>query len=115
MPIDLSKLKALELPTKEIDVEILGDVQKVKIICPGDNTAVAVSACYQEQGKDPYLTETIIRLFLTASLPDITPEDIDMIIAKDFKAATVIAAAARDLLQEFITAKKQEKTKAKKK
>lgn len=105
--LDLTKLKALELPTKEIEVEILGEKQKVKITCPGEDLAAAVSAMYAVRGEDGTLSVDVIKMFLAAALPDVDAEDIAVITKRDFKSATIIAAAARDLLTEFIKAKKK--------
>ena len=105
--LDLTKLKALELPTKEIEVEILGEKQKVKITCPGEDLAAAVSAMYAVRGEDGTLSVDVIKMFLAAALPDVDAEDIAVITKRDFKSATIIAAAARDLWTEFIKAKKK--------
>lgn len=112
MPIDLTKLKALELPTKEIEVEILGETQKVKITCPGEDVAATIYAMYELRGKDATLSVDVVKVLLPHALPDLAIEDIDAIVKRDFKAATAIAAAARDLLSDFVKAKKicKEKT-----
>ena len=41
--LDLSKLKALELPKKEISVEILGEEQKLEVQAFGDDIWVDIS------------------------------------------------------------------------
>ncbi len=105
--LDLTKLKALELPTKEIEVEILGEKQTVKITCPGEDLAAAVSTMYAVRGDDGTLSVDVIKMFLAAALPDVDAEDIAVITKRDFKSATIIAAAARDLLTEFMKAKKK--------
>lgn len=105
--IDLTKLKALELPTKEIEVEILGEKQTVKIVCPGEDTSALVSSLYDIHGDgDPELSILVIKAFIKASLPDMSIEDIDLIVKRDFKAAATIAAAGRDLFTEFLETKK---------
>ena len=115
MPIDLKKLKALELPTKEIEVDILGETQKVKITCPGDDTAVNVSSLYQQKGDYPELTVDVVKMFLGSCLPELETADIELIIKRDFKAASKIAKAGRELLEEFVKTKNKNKEQIKKK
>lgn len=105
--LDLTKLKALELPTKEIEVEILGEKQTVKITCPGEDIAARVSMLYDARSEDPAVSVDIIKTFAGAALPDMATEELELLLKADFKAGTVIAAAARDLLTEFIKAKKK--------
>lgn len=107
MPIDLTKLKALELPTKEIEVDILGEKQKVKVTCPGDDVAVKVATLYEQKGDSCELTVAVTKIFVSACLPELGGDEIDMLIAKDFAAASKIAAAGQKLFRDFAKSKKK--------
>ena len=48
--LDLKKLKALELPKKEITVEILGDEQKLEVQALDDETAIKIAAIAGSEG-----------------------------------------------------------------
>lgn len=98
--IDLSKLKALELPSREIEVEILGEKQKTTVSSLPDRAAVKVSAMQEMKGDDPDLTTLVIREILASGAKELTAEEIDLLIDRDFPAAAEIAAAIRDLTAE---------------
>lgn len=100
--LDLSKLKALELPKKEIEVEILGDVQKVEISALDDESAVRIAAIH-ETGSIPE-DEREIRIrkeILKAGVPGITDDEINVLMTKAGSVVTNIMVEIRDLTAEY--------------
>ena len=98
--IDLSKLKALELPTKEIDVEVLGEKQKTVVQSLPDHVAVKIMAMQELNGNNPELTHLVIREILLTGAKELTTDDVDLLVVHDFAAAAKIAAAIRDLTSQ---------------
>ena len=98
--MDLTKLRALEMPSKEIEVEILGELQRTTIASLPDNVAVRVMAMREIHGDDPELATIVIREILLAGAKELTPEDVDLLVARDFAAAAKIAAEIRDLTSQ---------------
>lgn len=100
--LDLSKLKALELPKKEIEVEILGEVQKVEISALDDESAVRIAAIH-ETGSIPE-DEREIRIrkeILKAGVPGITDDEISVLMTKAGAVVTNIMVEIRDLTAEY--------------
>lgn len=107
--IDLSKLKALELPTKEIEIEILGEKQTTVITALPMTAAVKISTMAEIDKKDPNLPTNVIRLVLELGAKEIAKEDIDMLLDMDYPAAAKIAAEIRDLTGTFNSEKSKTK------
>ena len=77
--MDLTKLRALEMPTKEIEVEILGELQRTTIASLPDNVAVRVMAMREIHGDDPELATIVIREVLLAGAKELTPESLSTV------------------------------------
>lgn len=107
--LDLKKLKATELPSKEIEIEILGEKQKVEIRCPDDTVAAYIATLTDIEAGNPELPALIIRKVLESALPEVPVEDLAAWMQKDLKSATLAAAEARKLMNEFATARKKTK------
>lgn len=99
--IDLSKLKALELPTKEIEIEILGEKQNTVITALPMSLAVKISTLTEINRDNPELPSQVIREVLLAGAKEISPEEVELLLVFEFPAAAKIAAAIRDLTKEF--------------
>lgn len=100
--LDLSKLKALELPKKEITVEILGEEQKLEVQALDDETAVRIAAIH-ETGSIPE-DEREIRIrkeILKAGVPGITDDEISVLMTKAGAVVTNIMVEIRDLTAEY--------------
>ena len=108
--IDLSKLKALELPTREIEVDIIGEKQTTVITALPMTVAVRISTMADIRKDDPDLPTEVIRMVLEHGAKEISAADIDMLLDMDYPAAAKIAAEIRDLTGTF----NKEKSKAKK-
>ena len=107
MALDLTKLKALELPTEEIEIEILGEKQSVTICCPPDTVAVEIAEKAQMNSADTPIE--IIKTILIAGMPDVSKEDIVIWLEKDFKSAAEAAAKVRDLMGKFAKLKEEKR------
>lgn len=100
--LDLSKLKALELPKKEITVEILGDEQKLEVQALDDETAIKIAAIAgsDDIGED----EKEIRArreMLRGGVVGISDDDIDLLMKKAAAVVTKIMLEIRDLTAEY--------------
>lgn len=115
--LDLTKLKALELPSAEIEVDILGEKQTVKVTAPDDATAAKLFDAGTVNGKgNSEVTIDIARIVLTTCVPELPPEDAELLVTKALAGAALpILAKARDLRIEFDKAKSEAAEKAKKK
>ena len=101
MPIDLTKLKALELPTEEIEVEILGEKQTTVVSAMPMTKAVKISNLCSINKKDPDITTEVLREVLLSGAKELKPEEVDLLLEYDYPAAAEIAAKIRDLTQRF--------------
>jgi hypothetical protein len=108
--IDLSKLKALELPKEEIEIEILGETQKTVITALPMTLAVKVSNIATIRGDDPNLTTDVLREVLKAGAKELSAEDIDLLLEFAYPAAAEIAAKIRDLTKKFNEQKFEKKS-----
>ena len=115
--LDLTKLKALELPSAEVEVEILGETQTVKVTAPNDETATKLYDIGTAKGKGGgEITLEVARLVLNTCVPGLSAEDAELLISKALSSAALpIVAKARDLRIEFDKAKTEAAEKAKKK
>lgn len=109
--LDLTKLKALELPTKEIEVEILGEKQKVKISAMGDDLTLDIGDLRKKELK----SEVKIRRLLLEKCAGLSPEDAALLCTKGGEAAAKIISAILDLSDEFDAARAEIREAAKKK
>ena len=115
--LDLTKLKALEMPSGEVEVEILGETQTVKVVAPDDAIAAKLFDIGTAKGKgDSEITIDVARLVLNTCVPGLSAEDAELLISKALPSAALpIVAKARDLRLEFDKAKSEAAEKAKKK
>ena len=110
--LDLSKLKALELPKKEIEVEILGEVQKVEISAFGDDIYLELADI---KDTNPTNSEYLSRKLLLVKCAGLTDDDAKILLSKDGKAATKIMSAIFEITDAFDLERKKIRENAKKK
>ena len=97
--LDLTKLAALELPQKEIEVEILGEKQKAKIRAYGDDIDLQIWDIKKNRPDDGELR--IRRLLLSRCVEGITETQINELLVKDGKAAWALLEQILALTDEF--------------
>lgn len=113
--MDLSKLKALELPTEEIEVEILGEKQKVKIAALDDVAAILVTGIAEENICDAEKELKVRRLVLEKCIiPPLSSEEVDLLITKASAVVSEISPVALKLTREFGNARKKTREEAEK-
>lgn len=96
--LDLSKLKALELPKKEITVEILGEEQKLEIQAFADDTLLKLSDLKESHAED---FEIKSRNLILKTCTDMNQDDISCLIRMDGNAASEIIKGIFALNDEF--------------
>lgn len=100
--LDLKKLKALELPKKQITVEILGDEQKLEIQALNDETAIRIAAIAGSDGiGDDEKELRARREMLRGGVVGISDDDIDLLMKKAASVVTKIMMEIRDLTAEY--------------
>ena len=114
--MDLSKLKALEMPSEVIEVEICGEKQPVKVFTPDDDVAAKIFGIGTDPRRDSGdVTIDISRLVLTTCVPELSEEDVDLLLKKALSSAVLpIVAKARDLRAKHQKAIKAERESAEK-
>lgn len=95
--MDLTKLRALEMPKKEIEVEILGEVQKIVISAMGDNISLDI----QDIREENECSEVKMRQYLLIHCAGMTEADAKLLCERAGGAAAMIANAILDLSDEF--------------
>jgi hypothetical protein len=115
--LDLKKLKALEMPSEDVEVDILGEKQSVKVTAPDDEVAAILYGVGTENGKsDSEITIGVARVVLAHCVEDITKDDADLLLARALTTAVLpIVAKARDLRLKFDKAKAEAAKNAEKK
>lgn len=96
--LDLSKLKALELPKKEITVEILGEKQSLEITAFGDDVSLDISDIV-ENNKDS--AEKKSRLHLLKNCAGLSEVDALCLLKNDGGAASAIIKEIFSLTEDF--------------
>lgn len=100
--LDLKKLKALELPKKQISVEILGDEQKLEVQALDDETAIKIAAIAGSEGiGDDEKELRARREMLRGGVVGISDDDIDLLMKKAAAVVTKIMIEIRDLTAEY--------------
>lgn len=100
--LDLKKLKALELPKREITVEILGDEQKLEVQALDDETAIKIAAIAGSDGIGEDEKELRARReMLRGGVVGISDDDIDLLMKKAAAVVTKIMLEIRDLTAEY--------------
>lgn len=111
MSIDLSKLRALELPTEEVEVEILGEIQKVKISAMGDDLSLNI----REMRDKSDLAEVKTRKHLLINCAGFSAEDAELLCVKCGSAAAKLIGKILDLSDKFDAEREKIRKEAKKK
>lgn len=109
--LDLSKLKALSMPEKEIEVEILGEKQKLKISAFGDDVSVRMADIRENK---PDECEINLRKILLVSCAGLSLEDAEILLQKDGAAASKILSGIFSLANDFDQERKKIKEQAEK-
>ena len=109
--LDLSKLKALSIPEKEIEVEILGEPQKLKITAFGDDVSVRMADIRENK---PDECEINLRKILLVSCAGLSPDDADLLLQRDGIAASKILSEIFTLSKEFDSERKKIREQAEK-
>ena len=111
MAIDLTKLKALELPTKEIEVDILGETQKVKISAMSDDLSLDI----RDIRNNNTVHEVKVRKLILTKCAGMSDADAELLCQRDGGSAAKIISAILDLSDEFDAARAKIRKEAKKK
>ena len=109
--MDLSKLKALELPTEEIEIEILGESQKVQITTYDDavqSDMVDIDENFKTDG------ERRMRKLLLTKCARLSEADADLLISRDNHAVTQIINGIFNLRDRFVKARNEIRENARK-
>ena len=110
--LDLSKLKALELPKKEVEVEILGELQKVEVSAFGDDIYLELSDI---KDSNPTNCEYLSRKILLNKCAGLSDDDAKILLSKDGRAATKILTYIFEITDAFDAERKKIRENAKKK
>ena len=110
--LDLSKLKALELPKKEVEVEILGELQKVEISAFGDDICLELADI---KDFNPTNCEYLSRKILLNKCAGLSDDDAKILLSKDGRAATKILTEIFEITDAFDAERKKIRENAKKK
>lgn len=115
--LDLTKLKALELPSAEIEVDILGEKQTVKVTAPDDTAAAVLTDIGTDTKRtDCEITLAVARLVLNTCVPELDAEGAELLLTRALEGAVLpIVAKARDLRVELNKSKTAAIESAKKK
>lgn len=109
--IDLTKLKALELPTEEIEIEILGEKQKITISAMGDD----ISLDFRDIRKENEIYEVKQRKYVLVRCAGFTEDQADILCARAGEVAAVIIGRILDLTDKFDKEREKITEEAKKK
>ena len=114
MALDLSKLSALELPSKEIEVEILGENQTVKISALDDEVSLRILSINSSDDIAEDNKQVQIRRIALEHGTALTEEEITMLMRKAASAANFIFVSISQLTKEFSAARQKIREEAKK-
>lgn len=106
--IDLSAIKALELPKKKIIIQIAGEAQEVEIQAMGGRGLAANDHVDGPRSGEQYI---MIALMYGAGMPEISAR---YLLENDYSAANQLAGEVFALTKEFIDARKNEQETAEK-
>jgi hypothetical protein len=113
--MDLSKLKALELPTEEIEIEILGESQKVKVSALDDDAALRISSIASGDLDDGQKESMVRRIVLEKGIvPPLSDDDIALLLSRSVSAVTPILTTALKLTKDFVAVRESIREEAKK-
>ncbi len=111
--IDLSKLKALEYPTKDVIVQIAGEEQTVTIQALDDEISVQVALLGESENSAENIFK-LHRIVLKNGVCNISDEDVDVLCKRAMPTALHIIGEIRDLTMQFAEIRKNTTTEAKK-
>lgn len=107
--LDLSKLPALELPSEDIEFDVLGITQKARITAADDEAFLDTA----DLRNNPVFEAKIRRYFLKRC-SDLADKDIDYLMRCDGKAVSEILKKIFDLSDKFTAEQKRLREEAKK-
>lgn len=111
MSLDLSKLSAMELPSKEIDVKILGDTQKIRVYAYDDGVSLDIADIADAH---PESQERRVRTMLLIECAKLSSNDAEKLVRYAKDATAEIINAIFDLRKEFVDARNREQEAAQK-
>ena len=109
--LDLTKLKALELPSEEIEVEIMGEKQTLTITALGDDMTLD----FNDIRKKNELYEVKQRKYALTRCAGLTDEQADLLCAKAGEVVAEIITKILNLTEKFDAERLKIKEEAKKK
>ncbi len=109
--LDLKKLEAVAMPSKDIEIDIMGETQTVTISAMGDNNTLDIA----DLKKKETFSEYKIRCYVLEKCAGLSPKDAALLCTKDGEAAAKIISAILDLSDEFDAARAETREAAKKK
>ena len=112
MAIDLTKLKALALPSKEINAEVLGETQKLTVTAYGDDISLKMADIVENFPTDGELR---VRELLLTECAGMSADEAHLYISRDGKGAAGVLREIFDLTHEFDKARREQREAAKKK
>lgn len=112
MAIDLTKLKALALPSKEITVDLLGEPQTLTITAFGDEVSLNMADIWDNFKSDGTVR---VRTMLLQNCAGLSAEDASLLLARDGAAASKILNEIFALTDEFEQKRREVREAAKKK
>ena len=113
MALDLSRLDALKLPEKEIEVSILGgDPVKLTITAYDDAVSLDIAGTAEAH---PEESERRVRVLLLQQCAGLSEADAEKLVRFDAETAAKILSAVFDLRDEFVKARNELRDAAKKK
>ena len=112
MAIDLTKLKALELPSKEVQAEVLGELQPVTITTFGYDVSLKIDDLRLNYPQDG---EFRVWLLLLMECAGMTADDAAIYISRDGKAAASLIKEINKFTKEFDRLCEEKRADAKKK
>lgn len=111
MALDLSKLKAMELPSREIEIEICGEKQKITVSAMSDELALD----FRDLRKDNPIYEATMRKHTLVKCAGLTEDEAEILSTKAGDVVADILNAVVDLTTEFEQAREKLVHEAKKK
>ena len=111
MALDLSKLSALELPSKEIEVEIMGEKQKIRVFAYDDGVSLDIADIADAH---PESQERRVRTMLLIECAKLSSNDAEKLVRYAKDATVEIINAIFDLRKEFVDARNREQEAAQK-
>lgn len=112
MAIDLSKLKALELPSKEVTAEVLGEPQKITITAYGYDLSLQMNDIRENFPTDG---EFRVWVLLMTTCAGMSEEEATLYIVKDYKGAAALIKEINALTRQFDKMCEDKRQEAKKK